>query len=174
MSDQVLVAYAPREESTRGIAASVAEVLEDAGVRVRLQTVDAVGDPRASRAAIIGCSVFGGEWLAGARSFLKTHVAALEAMPVWLFASAPVVPLPEDPGRRDVPRDLVALVERIRPRDVALFAGSLQPHHVGSGLRVLAKLSRSSFTGRRDWTAVERWAQGIAAELRTGAAAEGS
>jgi menaquinone-dependent protoporphyrinogen oxidase len=173
MSDEVLIAYATREASTRGIATAIAEVLKHAGVRVRLETVDAVGDLRAYRAAIIGCSVFGGEWIAGARSFLGAHAAALEAMPVWLFASGPVAPLPE--GRQhDVPRDLVALVERIRPRDVALFAGSLQPHHIGAGLRILAKLSRSSFTGHRDWTAVERWAQGIAAELVPPAAVKGS
>ena len=164
MSNEVLVAYATRHESTRGIAAAIAEVLDGAGVAVRLEAVDAIGDLRAYRAAIIGCSVFGGDWMPGAHAFLAAHERALEAMPVWLFASGPVEPLPDD-HKVDVPPALVAVIERIGPRDVALFAGALQPHHIGAGLRILAKLSRSSFTEHRDWAAVERWAQHVAEEL---------
>jgi menaquinone-dependent protoporphyrinogen oxidase len=164
MSDEVLVAYATRHESTRGIAAAIAEVLAGAGVKVRLEAVDAVGDLRAFRAAVIGCSVFGVEWMPGAHAFLATHARQLEAMPVWLFASGPSDPLPEGTAV-DVPPDLVAVIERIAPRDVALFAGSLQPHHVGTGLRILSRLARSSFTEHRDWGAVERWAEQVAEEL---------
>lgn len=164
MSDEVLVAYATRHESTRGIAAAIAEVLAGRGVKVRLEAVDAVGDLRAFRAAVIGCSVFGVEWMPGAHAFLATHARQLEAMPVWLFASGPSDPLPEG-AAVDVPPDLVAVIERIAPRDVALFAGSLQPHHVGTGLRILSRLARSSFTEHRDWGAVERWAEQVAEEL---------
>ena len=162
MSDEVLVAYATRHESTRGIAAAIADVLAAAGLKVCLEAVDAVGDLRAYRAAIIGCSVFGGEWMAGAHAFLAAHERQLESMPVWLFASGPSEPVPVG-TTVEVSRDLVAVIERIGPRDVALFAGSLQPHHLAAGLRVLARLSRSSFTEHRDREAVDRWAGLVAA-----------
>jgi menaquinone-dependent protoporphyrinogen oxidase len=164
MSDEVLVAYATRHESTRAIAAAIAEVLVGAGVATRLEAVNAVGDLRAYRAAIIGTSVFGGDWMPGALAFLTEHERALETMPVWPFASGPTEPLPVD-RTIEVPPALVAVIERIGPRDVALFAGALQPHHIGAGLRILAKLSRSSFTEHRDWAAVERWAERVADEL---------
>ena len=164
MSDEVLIAYATRHEATRGIAAEIADVLIEAGVGVRLGALNTVGDLRAFRAAIIGCSVFAGQWMPDAQAFLVDHERSLRAMPVWLFASGPAEPLPEG-TTVDVPAALVAAVERIRPRDVALFAGSLQPHHIGSGLRVLARLSRGSFSEHRDWTAVERWARHVAHEL---------
>lgn len=164
MSDEVLVAYATRHESTRGIAAAIAEVLGAAGVAVRFEALDAVGDLRAFRAAVIGCTVFAGEWMPGAHAFLAAHERQLEAIPVWLFAAGPSEPLP-DATIVDVPTALIGVIERIGPRDVALFAGSLQPHHIGAGLRILARLARSSFTEHRDWTAVERWARQVAAEL---------
>jgi menaquinone-dependent protoporphyrinogen oxidase len=167
MSDKVLVAFTTRHESTRGIAAAVAEVLRGAGVAVRVEPVDDVGDLRAFRAAVIGCTVFGGEWMPGAHAFLAAHERQLETMPVWLFASGPEEPLSPD-AIVEVPRDLVAVIERIGPRDVALFAGSLQPHHLGTGLRILSKLARSSFTEHRDRGAVERWARRIADELAAG------
>jgi len=164
VSDEVLVAYATRHESTRGIAAAIAEVLAGAGIAVRLESIDAVGDLRAFRAAVIGCTVYAGEWMPGAHTFLTAHERQLETMPVWLFASGPAEPLP-DGTTVDVPAALISVIERIGPRDVALFAGSLQPHHLGAGLRVLARLARSSFTEHRDWTAVERWARHVAEEL---------
>ncbi len=164
MSDEVLVAYATRHESTRGIAAAIAEVLGAAGVAVRFEALDAVGDLRVFRAAVIGCTVFAGEWMPGAHAFLAAHERQLEAIPVWLFASGPSEPLP-DGTIVDVPTALIGVIERIGPRDVALFAGSLQPHHIGAGLRILARLARSSFTEHRDWTAVERWARHVAEEL---------
>jgi menaquinone-dependent protoporphyrinogen oxidase len=169
MSDEVLVAYATRHESTRGIAAEIADVLRDAGVRTRLESIEAVeagGDLRAFRAAVIGCSVFGGEWMPGAHAFLAAHERQLETMPVWLFASGPSEPLPEGVVV-EVPPELVTVIERIGPRDIALFAGSLQPHHLGAGLRVLAKLSRSAFADHRDRAAIERWARHVADDLAT-------
>ena len=149
----------------RAIAAAIAEVLDAAGISVRLEALDAVGDLRAFRAAVIGCSVFAGEWMPGAHAFLIDHERQLETMPVWLFASGPAEPLPEG-MTIDVPAPLIVAIERIGPRDVALFAGSLQPHHLGAGLRILARLSRSSFTEHRDWSAVDRWARQVADELR--------
>jgi menaquinone-dependent protoporphyrinogen oxidase len=164
VSDEVLVAYATRHESTRGIAAAIAEVLTGSGIVVRFEALDSVGDLRAFRAAIIGCTVFAGEWMPGAHAFLAAHERQLEAMPVWLFASGPPEPLPEG-TTVEVPPALIGVIERIGPRDVALFAGSLQPHHLGAGLRILARLARSSFTEHRDWTAVERWSRHVAEEL---------
>ena len=100
----------------------------------------------------------------GAQAFLGAHERQLETMPVWLFATGPAEPLPAG-AIVDVSPELVGVIERIGPRDVALFAGSLQPHHLGAGLRILSRLSRSSFTEHRDEAAVERWARHVAADL---------
>jgi menaquinone-dependent protoporphyrinogen oxidase len=167
MSNEVLVAYATRHETTRAIAAEVAEVLGRAGLATRLEALeafDSVGDLRAFRAAVVGCSVFAGEWMPDASAFLALHERQLESMPVWLFASGPAEPLPAG-ATIDVRADLVQVIERISPRDVALFSGTLQPHHLGAGLRVLSKLARKSFADHRDRGAVERWAAHIAEEL---------
>jgi menaquinone-dependent protoporphyrinogen oxidase len=164
MSDKVLVAYATRHESTRGTATEIARVLDEEGLAVRLASVDAIDELHSFRAAIIGCTVYDGVWMPGAHAFLAAHARQLEAMPVWLFATGPPEPLPEG-ATVDVPLELVGVIERIGPRDVALFAGSLQPHHLGAALRILARLSRASFAEHRDRAAVERWARHVAVEL---------
>ncbi len=167
MSGEVLVAYATRHEATRGVAASIAEVLRSAGHAVRLEAAGDVGELRAYRGAILGCTIFAGEWMPGARDFLVAHERELERMPVWLFATGPTEPFPDGATVEVSPR-LVTLIERIAPRDIALFAGSLQPHHIGAALRALSRLAPSTFSEHRDRAAVERWAGHIASELASG------
>ena len=160
MIGEVLVAFGTRHESTRGIAAAVADVLRAAGIPVEFESVDAVGDLGHVRAAVLGFVVHDGGWLPGAHDFLAAHERELAAIPTWLFASGPLEQVP--PGAdADLPDDLVEVIRRIGPRDVALFAGSLQPHHLASGLRLLSKLARTNVGDHRDWVAIERWANGI-------------
>jgi menaquinone-dependent protoporphyrinogen oxidase len=160
MSGEVLVAFGTRHESTRGIAAAVAEILRAAGIPVILESIDTVGTLSRVRGAVLGSAVYDGSWLPGAHAFLAEHERELAGIPTWLFASGPVDQVP--PGTQaDLPDDLVDVIGRIGPRDVALFVGSLQPHHVASGLRLLSKLARTNVGDHRDWVAIERWANGI-------------
>jgi menaquinone-dependent protoporphyrinogen oxidase len=166
MTGEVLVAFGTRHESTRGIAAAVAEVLRAAGIRVEFESIDAIGDLGHVRAAVLGSVVYDDGWLPGAHDFLAAHERELAAIPTWLFASGPLEHVP--PGAKaDLPDDLVEVIGRIGPRDVALFAGSLQPHHLASGLRLLSKLARTNVGDHRDWAAIERWANGIRDALLT-------
>lgn len=160
MTGEVLVAFGTRHESTRGIAAAVAEILRAAGIPVELTSVDAVGGLGHARAAILGSAVYDAGWLPGAHEFLARHERELASIPTWLFASGPLDQVPAG-ASADLPDDLVELIGRIGPRDVALFAGSLQPHHLASGLRLLSKLARTNVGDHRDWAAIERWANGI-------------
>lgn len=160
MTGEVLVAFGTRHESTRGIAAAVAEVLRAAGIPVEFASIDAVGELGHARAAVLGSVVYDDGWLPGAHDFLAAHERELAAIPTWLFASGPLDHVPKG-VTADLPDDLVEVIRRIGPRDVALFAGSLQPHHLASGLRLLSKLARTNVGDHRDWVAIERWANGI-------------
>jgi len=164
MKDEILVAYATRHESTREIASAIADVLRQARLPIQFEPVSAVGDLRGFRAAVLGCTVYSGGWFPGAEEFLEAHVRELSGMPVWLFASG-LMEAPPTGSQAELPEALVHAVERIAPRDVALFAGSLQPLHVGTGLRVLSRLTRVRFSDHRDWVAIERWAASIRDEL---------
>ena len=157
MSGDVLVAFGTRHESTRGIAALVANVLRAGGVSVDLRPVDEVGELGRARAAVLGSVVYDGEWLPGAYEFLALHERELRAIPTWLFASGPLEHL--RPGMQaEVPSDLVEVIGRIGPRDVAIFTGPVQPHHLASGLRLLTRVARTNVGDHRDWAAIERWA----------------
>jgi menaquinone-dependent protoporphyrinogen oxidase len=160
MKDEILVAYATTHESTREIASAIADVLRAAKLPIQFEPVGAIGDLRSFRAAVLGCTVFSGVWFPGAEGFLEAHARELSGMPVWLFASG-LTEVPPAGPHTEVPEALVHAVERIAPRDVALFAGSHQPLHLGTGIRVLSRLTRVRFGDHRDWAAIERWAASI-------------
>jgi len=164
MKDEILVAYATTHESTREIASAIADVLREAKLPIQFEPVSAIGDLRGFRAAVLGCTVYSGVWFPGAEEFLETHARELSGMPVWLFASG-LTEMPPAGPHSEVPEALVHAVERIAPRDVALFAGSLQPLHLGTGIRVLSRLTRVRFSDHRDWAAIERWAASIRDDL---------
>ncbi len=71
MAKEVLVAFGTRHESTRGIAAAVADILRAAGIAVELVPVSSVGSLSHVRAAVLGSAVYDGGWLPGAYEFLR-------------------------------------------------------------------------------------------------------
>lgn len=165
MKDKILVAYSMRHESNREIASAIVDILRAAALPIQFEPVSTIGDLRAVRAAVLGCTIFDGAWFPGAEEFLEAHARELSGMPVWLFASGLTEASPVGEGS-ELPEALVRAVERIAPRDVALFAGSLQPLHIGASIRVMSRLPRLRFSDHRDWAAIERWARSIRDELR--------
>lgn len=160
MTEGVLIAYATRHHSTRGIASAIAEVLRNGGLSVQLEPVSAVATVTGFSSVVLGSAVYDGEWLPEIQRFLHEHGGSLSRVPVWIFVSGPLEPVPAG-SAADIPVNLVRAIEEIRPRDVALFAGALQPHHLGAGVRVLSRLARLPAGDHRDWQAIERWAEGI-------------
>ena len=88
---KVLVAYASKYGSTKGIAEFIAEKLRMQGVEVEIQKVDSVRNPRDYGALVIGSSAYMGHWMKEASEFVMRNRDALSSRPVWLFSSGPLV-----------------------------------------------------------------------------------
>lgn len=168
MPDTVLVVYASRFGSTKGIAERIGEVLEAAGLAVEVRAADEVDVVDGYRAFVIGSSVEGGHWLKGASAFLERHAAVLGSHPLWLFSSGPVGDRAAAAPQPD-PKEVAAARRDLRPRDCRVFAGAFD--------RATSDFSEMGLVERtvvrkflpdgdwRDWPAIEAWAAGIAREL---------
>ena len=172
MSDDVLVAFAKSEEPTHAIAEAVADELRAAGISVTVEPLDAVGGIRHYRAIVIGSAIHDRTWMPGLGEFILAHPRELETIPTWIYASGPTERVVRN-ELEEPPQVLIELIERIRPRDVALFAGTLQPHHLAAGLRVLSRITRTTLDDHRDWQAVRRWAGSIRDAILAAGAAPG-
>jgi len=168
MSYRVLVAYASRFGSTKGIAERIGEVLAAAGLAVDVQAADEVEVVDGFHAFVVGSSVEGGHWLKGASALLERHAATLGSHPLWLFSSGPLGDRSVNAPQSD-PKEVVAARQNLQPRDCRVFAGAFD--------RATSDFSEMGLVERtvvrkflpdgdwRDWTAIEAWAAGIAREL---------
>jgi menaquinone-dependent protoporphyrinogen oxidase len=165
---RVLVGYATAAGSTRGIAERIAADLTGAAdVDVRPLGPDV--DPAGYDAFVLGSAVHSQAWLPAAAEFLRRGRAVLGARPFWCFSVAGVAP--SGPVSRtvvgmEVRRIAAAFPSGLTPRDHRVFAGVV----VLRGMPLWGRLFWRAVGGRpgdsRDWPAVDRWAGGIAAEVR--------
>jgi menaquinone-dependent protoporphyrinogen oxidase len=177
----VLVAYASRHGATQGIAERIAQTLEGAGLDVSVRSVESAEPVEGFDAFVIGSAAYMGGWLSGATAFVRRHEGILARHPVWTFSSGPVGCEPVDAKGRDqleaaVPKEFTEFARTINPRAQQVFFGAYDPDAAPAGLAegLMARFMRLAPAVRealpagdfRDWPAIERWANGIAIELR--------
>ncbi len=168
MANQVLVAYATKYGSTAEIARRIGEVLTEAGLGTDVLPASQVRDLTPYRAVVLGSAVYIGGWRKEAARFLEANEAALANKLVWLFSSGPTGqgdPVALMQGWR-FPKKLQPAMDRIRPRDVAVFHGALDMKRLNPIERWIIRRVKAPVGDFRDWNAITSWASSIAAALR--------
>lgn len=166
--NKVLVTYGSKYGATAEIAERVGQVLQQAGLSVDVLPADRAGDPASYQAVVLGSALYIGRWRKEAVKFLKANEAALSQRPVWLFSSGPtgegtVEELME--GWR-FPPGLQAVVDRIKPRDQAVFHGAMDADKLSAIERWAIKNIKAPMGDFRDWEAITSWATTIADALK--------
>ena len=168
MDTRVLVAYGSKYGATAEIAGKIGEVLGQEGVPAGVMPAGEVGSLSPYRAVILGSAVYIGRWRKEAARFLKANVKRLAELPVWLFSSGPTGegdPVELTKGWRS-PKGLQPFIDRIRPREVVVFHGSIDKDKMRGLERWMIDKVGASTEDSRDWQAVASWAGSIAAALK--------
>ncbi|WCH97287.1 flavodoxin domain-containing protein [Streptomyces moderatus] len=163
MTDKVLVAYGTTNGSTARIAEAVADVLRKDGLAVDTLPARSVPSVAPYDAVVIGGGLYAGRWHKDARRFVRRHGRALTERPLWLFSSGP---LDATASERDIPPvpGVKKAMARLDARGHVTFGGCLEE---GAKGWVAGMILRSGKGGDfRDFTAIEAWAERVAAELR--------
>ena len=181
---QILVAYASKHGSTRGLAEAVGDGLTRAGHPADVRRVQDVDDLGGYDAFVIGAATYAMHWRKEAVAFVHQHEELLRHHPVWLFSSGPLgTGTTDDEGRdlREVsdPKEFPELTAAVAASGTRVFFGALDPTKLGAGERAIRKLP----AGRallpagdfRDWSDVATWTGEIAEEIGhlTGTTASG-
>jgi menaquinone-dependent protoporphyrinogen oxidase len=178
----VLVAYATRHGSTRGIAERIAERMRARELEVEARPASEVRDASWYDAFVVGGAAYMFHWLGDATSFVEHNRATLAARPTWLFSSGPIGTDLVDKDGRDVleaavPKEFPKLRELVHPRGERVFFGAIDPAAkpigVAERLMTLMPAARDALPKGdfRDWPAIDAWADEIADVLGTPAAA---
>jgi menaquinone-dependent protoporphyrinogen oxidase len=108
---KVLVAYASKYGSTKGIADFIGEKLRQQGMQVDVQEVSSVKNTGDYDAFVIGSAVYMFHWLKEAKQFLSKNSMLMLNHPVWLFSILPGL------GPREVSTDRVGMSRSSSRRD---------------------------------------------------------
>jgi menaquinone-dependent protoporphyrinogen oxidase len=172
----ILVAYATRHGSTRGIAERIAGRLRADGFEAEARPAAEVRDAARYDAFVVGGAAYMFHWLKDATEFVKRDRAVLSGRPTWLFSSGPLGTDTVDKEGRDVlevtvPREFAELRAAIHPRGEKVFFGAMDPaaRPMGMAERLMSivpagkdALPKGDF---RDWDAIDAWADEIARDL---------
>ncbi len=170
MEKKVLVAYASKYGSTAEIAKKIGEVIKQEGLAVDVLPANRVTDPAYYKAVVIGSAAYIGGWRKEASSFIRANEKLLVTKPVWIFSSGPAEK--GDPVKLLegwlYPKALKPVIDRIKPRDVTVFHGVINMEKLNFLEKRMIKMAKSGIGDFRDWAAIEKWAKGIAEEVKKG------
>jgi menaquinone-dependent protoporphyrinogen oxidase len=163
-----LVAYASKYGSTAEIAQVIGEELDKRHYQVEVESVDEVDSLDGYDAFVIGSAVYAGGWMKSAAKFLRSNRDLLAGHPVWLFSSGPT-------GQGDpneimdgwtFPDNLKTVLEKIKPQDVILFHGKIDPDRLSFTERMIVKSVKATVGDYRDWLVVRGWVRRIELDLK--------
>jgi menaquinone-dependent protoporphyrinogen oxidase len=168
----VLVAYATRFGSTRGVAERIAAKLRQHAVRVELRSAEDVDGMDRYAAVILGSAVFGQRWIPAAEALVRNNEDVLSRRPVWLFSVGTFDDRKRliGPLMRREPKGIKAFEQAIRPRDYRVFAGVIDRHQWPLPSRIFYYAFGGRLGDNRNWPEIDAWAAGIARWLAPNAA----
>ena len=175
---KVLVAYASKYGSTKGIADFIGEKLRQREIEADVRGVGDVGDLAPYDAFVIGSAVYMYHWMKEGKQFVLKNRRVLSTRPVWLFSSGPVGKEEKDAKGRDVreasgPKELDELRNAAKARDHRVFFGAFYGSRLTGMYALGYRMAQRSKEAReampegdfRDWKEIEAWAAGIADTL---------
>ena len=175
---KVLVAYASKYGSTKGIADFIGEKLRQRGIEADVLEVGAVRNVGKYDAFVIGSALYMFHWLKEAKQFVLRNRDLLSTHPVWLFSSGPLGKEAKDPQGRDYkglsgPKELEELRDVVKPRDHQVFFGALDGSRLTGTMGLGYRMARLSKSARevllegdfRDWNEIGSWTNSIAEAL---------
>jgi len=168
MSDKILIAYGSKYGATAEIADKIGHVLADEGFETDVLSVDKVKNLADYKAVVIGSAVYFGGWRKEVKKFIKNNETGLAERPVWIFCSGPAGK--GDPVKKMqgwiVPKGLKPVVDRLKPKDVAVFHGNVNPAKMSGLEKWTIRNVKSDVGDFRDWEMITKWAKGIAGALK--------
>ncbi len=160
---RVLIAYGSKMGGTGGIAAAIANRLEELGFDADCKPAPSVKTIDPYDAVIVGGGLYAGRWYKDARRFVKKHRKALSSRPAWLFSSGP---LDETAIESVIPptKQVRGYMELIGARGHMTFGGKLDANVKGFPASAMAKEMSGDF---RDVAHIRQWADGVGSALRS-------
>lgn len=166
MTERVLVAFATRMDSTRGVAEAIGRALISEGFDVDVLPVGEVTTLQNYQAVVVGSAIQAAAWLPEAMQFLRRHQSDLRKIPVATFLVCMTLAMQNNTYREHVSTWMEPVRSLVKPVSEGLFAGSLHLNRISSfGDRLKFKISVLLGVWKegdhRNWMEIETWTRSL-------------
>jgi menaquinone-dependent protoporphyrinogen oxidase len=166
-----LIAYASEHGSTKEIAERIAARIASHQLQTECLPIDRVTDMSPYKYVIVGSAVHNMRWLPPAEKFIHDQQKILSAVPVWTFsvgypAGIPRILLGKHPEEKEGVELEKYVNKMVQFRKHTLFNGKFDKEHTGRFFGWIFSLIGGHFGDSRDWGAIDRWADGVAEEIK--------
>ena len=171
MSVSILVTYATRTGSTKGVAEAIAKTITENGLSVDLLPMQDVKDLTTYQALIVGSAIQNRQWLPEAMQFLQAHRSTLAQKRVATFTLCMTLAMKNGKKYRpDIMEWLSPVRRAVNPVSEGLFAGILDISKIPSfsdrlKFRLSVLFGVWSEGDHRDWDAIQVWAKDLPQKL---------
>jgi menaquinone-dependent protoporphyrinogen oxidase len=171
MSNKILVTYASRAGSTRGVAETIGKTLSERGALVDVLPMQEVKDLSPYRAVVAGSAIQNKQWLPEAMQFIRVNQSTLAQKPFAAFLVCMTLAMRDGEKYRPSVAEFLAPVRAlVRPVSEGLFAGTLDIYKIPSfskrlNFRLSVVLGVWTEGDHRDWKAIRAWAEELNGKL---------
>jgi len=165
--NKILITYASRAGSTAEIAQAIGNSLSRSGTQVEVLPMQEVKDLAVYRAVVAGSAIRSSKWLPEAMQFVENHRSDLSKKPFATFTVSITLAMSNsDPYRQAVTKWIQPVRALVKPVSEGLFAGMLDFNKLPFNwdtvkLRAVVALGIFPKDDRRDWKAIQTWAESI-------------
>lgn len=171
MAGSILITYATRTGSTKGISEFIGKTLSNLGEQVEILPVQSVTDLTAYKAIIVGSAIQSSKLMPDAIEFVKNNRIELAKKPFAVFLVCMTLAMRNGKNYHSFVSSWLEPVRSVlNPISEGLFSGTLELHKIPSLLdRLKFRLSilfRVWKEGdHRDWNEIQRWAEKLKSEI---------